>query len=168
MGTEAIVIPSSSTKLMIRTWVIWEDSRLVHILVLLAAVGHCTMLIINLSNVKSTEPNGVCSLYGVVISVLTAMCYNFLVLILFIVKLSKQSSKKSLLKERLRSQHLLYFAIATMTNIPPTIFALLGSDAMVGITSVSAATASTIALCRAVRSLLLPRTVHMCHQSDSA
>ena len=52
-----------------------------------------------------------------------AMCYDFLVLVLSIVGLSRQPSK-SLLKERLRTQGLLYFAVVTVTCIPPTVWAL--------------------------------------------
>ena len=76
------------------------------------------------------------------------MCYDFLVLVLSIVKLSKQPSK-SPLKERLRAQGLLYFVVAAMAYIPasvwtpraalpvttltclyPQIFAFLGSICM--------------------------------------
>ena len=52
-----------------------------------------------------------------------AMCYDFLVLVLSIVKLSKQPSKSSL-GERLRAQGLLYFVIAAMAYIPPTVWTL--------------------------------------------
>jgi hypothetical protein len=48
------------------------------------------------------------------------MCYDLIVLVLSIVKLSRQSCK-SPLKDRLRAQGLLYFAVATMANIPPIV-----------------------------------------------
>ena len=48
------------------------------------------------------------------------MCYDLIVLVLSIVNLSRQSSK-SPLKDRLRAQGLLYFAIATMANILPIV-----------------------------------------------
>lgn len=51
------------------------------------------------------------------------MCYDFLVLILSIVKLSKQQSQ-SPLKERLRTQGVLYFAVAAIAYIPPTVWTL--------------------------------------------
>lgn len=51
------------------------------------------------------------------------MCYDFLVLILSIVKLSTQPSK-SRLGERLRAQGLLYFAVAAIAYILPTVWTL--------------------------------------------
>ncbi|KAG9312687.1 hypothetical protein JVU11DRAFT_7105 [Chiua virens] len=141
LGTGGIAIACSSTNFMIRTWMIWKDSRLVHILVLLAAVGHWTMIIIDWVNIKPTTNSiGACSDYIVSLPInagiyMYTMWYDFLLLVLSTVKLSNKSYKKSVLEERLCSQHLFYFALAVMTNIPPTVFALLGSEAMVGITS---------------------------------
>ena len=51
------------------------------------------------------------------------MCYDLIVLVLATVKLSRQPSK-SPLKERLRTQGLLYFAVATMANILPMVCTL--------------------------------------------
>lgn len=48
------------------------------------------------------------------------MCYDLLVLVLSIAKLSKQPSN-SPLKERLRVQGLLYFAVAAVANVLPTV-----------------------------------------------
>ena len=48
------------------------------------------------------------------------MCYDFFVLTLSTVKLSRQPSK-SPLKERLRAQGLLYFVIATTANMLPMV-----------------------------------------------
>ena len=54
------------------------------------------------------------------IQCVVAMCYDFLALVLSIVKLSRQPSK-SPLKERLRAQGLSYFAVVTVTCIPPMV-----------------------------------------------
>ena len=51
------------------------------------------------------------------------MCYDLIVLVLSTVKLSRQPSK-SPLKERLRTQGLLYFTVATMANILPMVCTL--------------------------------------------
>lgn len=50
-----------------------------------------------------------------------AVCYDFLVLILSIVKLSKRQPQSPLM-ERLRTQGLLYFAIAAAANILPMVW----------------------------------------------
>ena len=48
------------------------------------------------------------------------MCYDLLVLLLSVVKLSYEPSK-SPLKERLRAQGILYFTVAAIANILPTV-----------------------------------------------
>jgi len=153
-----IAIGCSSTNLMIRTWVIWKDSRLVHALLLLIALGQWTILAIDVAYIKSSELDGACVVHDTnpALSALIFMytvCYDLLVLVLSIVKLSKQPSN-SPLKERLRTQGLSYFAVAALANSFPTIFALMGADALVAIAGNTAITVSTIASCRAVRSLL--------------
>ncbi|KAG8215902.1 hypothetical protein J3R82DRAFT_7872, partial [Butyriboletus roseoflavus] len=138
-----IAIGTSSTNLMIRTWVIWKYSRLVHILLLLLALGQWTILVINATTVKSLTSNGVCVMYltqpaaaagayvysepryclqsGVLfIRFASAMCYDLIVFVLSVVKLSKQPSDS--LKERLRAQGLLYFAVVATANILPTVW----------------------------------------------
>jgi len=159
-----IAIGCSSTNLMIRTWVIWKDSRLIHILLSLAALGHWTVLILDMANLRSWGSDGDCIVslvhpsLGATLFVYT-MCYDFFVLVLSFIKLSKQSSK-SPLTERLRTQGLLYFVVVALSYIPPTVFSFLDCAALLGITSSCALTASTIASSRVVRSLLILRTPH--------
>jgi hypothetical protein len=45
-----ITIGTSSTNLMIRTWVIWKNSHLVHLLLSLLALGHWTILVLGTSS----------------------------------------------------------------------------------------------------------------------
>ncbi|KAF8551250.1 hypothetical protein OG21DRAFT_1499250 [Imleria badia] len=168
-----ISIGTSSTNLMIRTWVMWKDSRLVHVLLSLLALGHWTILVLDVVNIKAFRSNGACVIHITHPAVSSAVfmytaCYDFIVLVLSILKLSKEPSK-SALKERLRAQGLSYFTIATMANILPTVFAFLGSDVMVGISGNPAITASIIVSCRAVRSLLglrIPRSSHTFDEND--
>lgn len=49
-----------------------------------------------------------------------ALCYDFVVMVLSIVKLSRQPSKSPLMK-RLRAQGLVYFVVAVVTYITPTV-----------------------------------------------
>ncbi|KAH0835769.1 hypothetical protein J3R83DRAFT_9607 [Lanmaoa asiatica] len=162
----------SSANLMIRTWLIWKNHRLVHIILLIVTLGHWTILALGVANIKAFKSNGVCVVY-LAQPTLSAgvfaytMCYDFLVFVLSIVKLSKEPSKSSL-GEHLRSQGILYFVVAVTANIPPTVFAFLGSTSMVATTGSFAMTASTIVSCRAVRSLLDLSTPHPSHTSDES
>ncbi|KAF8122316.1 hypothetical protein EV363DRAFT_1182992 [Boletus edulis] len=121
----AIAIGASSANLMIRTWVIWQNSRPVHLLLLLLSLGHWTVLALDTVNIKSFRSNGACTIYlmhpavsaGVFVY---TMCYDFLVFVLSIIKLSKEPCR-SPLSECLRSQGLLYFAVAVVANILPTV-----------------------------------------------
>ncbi|KAI9462119.1 hypothetical protein HD554DRAFT_1477289 [Boletus coccyginus] len=160
--TSDIAVGAASTNLMIRTWVIWKNSRSVHLLLSLLTLGHWTILITNMASIRASRLNEICVFHSVLPGVavgafLYTMCYDFLVLLLSVVKLSCEPSK-SPLKERLYAQGILYFIVAATTTITPTVFAFLGSDVMVDITSCFALTASTIVSCRAVRSLLGLRT----------
>jgi len=131
---------------------------LVHLLLLLLALGHWTILALDVANFKAFRSDRVCVVQSIHPAVnagalVYTTCYDLLVFVLSIVKLSRQPSK-SPLNEHLRAQGLLYFAVATMANVLPMVFAFLGSDGMVDITGVFWVTASAIVSCRAVRSLL--------------
>jgi hypothetical protein len=120
-----IAVGTSSTNLMIRTWVIWKNSPLVHTLLILLTLGHWTILALEAADFKAFRSNGVCIVQFMdpavfAGAVVYTMCYDLIVLVLSIVKLSRQSCK-SPLKDRLRAQGLLYFAVATMANIPPIV-----------------------------------------------
>ncbi|KAI9567127.1 hypothetical protein HD554DRAFT_1026886 [Boletus coccyginus] len=184
--TADIAIGTTSINLMIRTWVIWKNSRFVHLLLLLLALGHWTILVTGTATVKISWLNGVCVTHftqpGVTAGVYVyTVCYDLLVLVLSVVKLSYQPSK-SPLKEHLRAQGILYFTVAAIANIPPMVFAFLDSDGMialflvasiiqrmtvmVNITGTFAIAVSTIVSCRAVRSLFDLRTPRQSHMLD--
>ncbi|KAG9312737.1 hypothetical protein JVU11DRAFT_7167 [Chiua virens] len=143
--TGGTAVACASTNFMIRTWVIWKNSRLVHILIFLVALGHCTLLIIDWANIKATKSQGACVIYiqnpqvsaGVYVYTVS---YDFLALLLAVVKLSNQSSK-SHFEERLRTQHLSYFVVAAVANVLPMVFCFLDSNGMVEITGSLAMTA---------------------------
>ncbi|KAF8547862.1 hypothetical protein OG21DRAFT_839423 [Imleria badia] len=114
---------------MIRTWVIWKDSRLVHTVLLVFALGHWIVLALDAANLQAIGKND--CIIDITHPALNAavfvysLCYDFLVLVLSIVGLSRQSSKSPLMK-RLRAQGLVYFMVAVVTYIVPTVFAFLG------------------------------------------
>lgn len=102
-------------------------------------------LALDVANIKAFRSNGVCVVHlthpavsaGVfmyskphfvqnrilLIRYVSAVCYDLTVLVLSILRLSKEPSK-SALKERLRAQGLLYFAVATIANVLPTVWTL--------------------------------------------
>ncbi|KAH0835765.1 hypothetical protein J3R83DRAFT_9603 [Lanmaoa asiatica] len=189
-----IALGCSSTNLMIRTWVIWKDSRLVHILLLIMALGHWIVLALDVTNLQATKLNGKCAVHVVrpemnAIVFVYSLCYDFLVLVLSIVGLSRRPSKSPLMK-RLRTQGLVYFVVAVVTYIPPTAFALLNVNHMVSMTGLSGnndrkvshilesgsgdrdwltpTCLSTIASYRAVRSLLGLRTPKSSQASEES
>jgi len=57
------------------------------------------------------------------------MCYDLLVLLLSVVKLSYEPSK-SPLKERLRAQGILYFIVAAIANVLPMVCTPLAPSAI--------------------------------------
>ncbi|KAF8129015.1 hypothetical protein EV363DRAFT_1400260 [Boletus edulis] len=137
-----IALGCSSMNFMIRTWVIWKDTRLVHILLVIFALGQWIVLALDVANLRPTQIPGGCKIYithrEVNAAVLVySVCYDFLVLVLSIVALSRQRSKSPLI-QRLRAQGFVYFVVAVVTYIPPTVFAFMDVLAMTGITATTA------------------------------
>ncbi|KAG6373700.1 hypothetical protein JVT61DRAFT_6374 [Boletus reticuloceps] len=120
---------------MIRTWVIWKDTRLVHILLVVFALGQWIVLALDVANLHPTQIPGGCRIYithqAVNAAVLVySVCYDFIVLVLSIVALSRQRSKSPLI-QRLRAQGFVYFVVAVVTYIPPTVFAFMDVNCMI-------------------------------------
>ncbi|KAI9568753.1 hypothetical protein HD554DRAFT_712692 [Boletus coccyginus] len=128
----------SSTNFMIRTWVIWKDSRLVHALLLFLGLGQCTVFVIEVATTHVIIRN--------------AMVYDLLVSVLSIVALSRERSG-SPLKRRLRTQSILYFVVSGIIYIPPMISVVLADTLALVLFSNIALTVSTIVSSKAVRSL---------------
>ncbi|KAH0834159.1 hypothetical protein J3R83DRAFT_11464, partial [Lanmaoa asiatica] len=106
-------------------WVIWKDSRLVHVLLLLLSLGQWSALVFNVITIDSGEVDGICEVSFSIPQVYAAsliytMCYDFLVFVLSVVGLSRQRSKSSL-KKRLCTQGIFYFAVAGIFYIPPVV-----------------------------------------------
>ncbi|KAH0834160.1 hypothetical protein J3R83DRAFT_11466 [Lanmaoa asiatica] len=153
-----ITLGCSSTIFMIRTWVIWKDSCLVHVLLSLLSLVQLSMLVYDVTTVRSIVVNGVCEVYinapqMNAAALIYTTCYDLLVFVLSVVGLSKQRSE-SPLKKRLYQQGIFYFAVAGIFYIPPVVFALLNNISLLLIFSNFAITASAIISSRAVRSLL--------------
>ncbi|KAF8452288.1 hypothetical protein L210DRAFT_2024675 [Boletus edulis BED1] len=140
-----IALGCSSMNFMIRTWVIWKDTRLVHILLVIFALGQWIVLALDVANLRPTQIPGGCKIYithrEVNAAVLVySVCYDFLVLVLSIVALSRQRSKSPLI-QRLRAQGFVYFVVAVVTYIPPTVFAFMGVNHVLAMTGITATTA---------------------------
>jgi len=164
-----IAMGCASANFMIRTWVIWKDSHLVHALLLFFALGHWIVLALDVANLRPFNIHGRCGVTMIHSEInaavfLYSMLFDFLVLVLSVVRLSRESSKSSSLVKRLRSQGIVYFVVSVITCIPPTIFSLMGVVELLSLTGFVAMTASTIASYRAVRSLL---GLRMHHEGDS-
>ncbi|KAF8555167.1 hypothetical protein OG21DRAFT_936775 [Imleria badia] len=161
----SIVMASSSSNFLIRTWVIWKDSRLVHVLLVLLVLGHWTMLAVDVTTVRSININGVGRVFighpqVNAATIIYTTLFDLLVFILSVVGLSSQRSE-SPLKRRLRAQGISYFAVAVIVYIPPMVAALLDITPVYVLGSEIALTISTIVSSRAVRSL------HVLDTSDS-
>ncbi|KAF8555169.1 hypothetical protein OG21DRAFT_936705 [Imleria badia] len=160
-----IAMASSSMNFLIRTWVIWKDSRLVHALLVLLVLGQWTMLVVDVTMIRSININGVDEVYMShpqtnAVAILYTTLFDLLVFVLSVVGLSSQQSESPLTR-RLRAQGVLYFAIAGVVYIPPVVAALLGDLSVYILVSNIAVSVSTIVSSRAVRSL------HALYTSDS-
>ncbi|KAF8439869.1 hypothetical protein L210DRAFT_3540669 [Boletus edulis BED1] len=138
-----ISLGCSSTNFIIRTWVIWKDSRLTQALILVLALAQWTLLVINVVNIRSNSANCHCAVYETSpqINAATLIYTTFLDLLMFVFRY------ESPLKKRLRAQGILYCALAGISNIPPAVFALLNNAFVFSLVS------DIVASSRAVRSL---------------
>ncbi|KAF8127619.1 hypothetical protein EV363DRAFT_1343887 [Boletus edulis] len=152
-----ISLGCSSTNFIIRTWVIWKDSRLMQALILVLALAQWTLLVINVVNIRSNSANCHCAVYETSpqINAATLIYTTFLDLLMFVSSIVGLSNQRyeSPLKKRLRAQGILYCALAGISNIPPAVFALLNNAFVFSLVSDIAIVVSTVASSRAVRSL---------------
>ncbi|KIJ14789.1 hypothetical protein PAXINDRAFT_115516 [Paxillus involutus ATCC 200175] len=122
-----ITIGCASTNLMIRTWLIWRDSRFVLCLLSLVSVAHWTILIIGrqLFFIDASMTSGGCNVVYVDITkalavYLYTMFYDMLVIVLTTIGLSRKRSSCTLWR-RLYRQGIAYFAVTFLANIMPLV-----------------------------------------------
>ncbi|KIJ09127.1 hypothetical protein PAXINDRAFT_172607 [Paxillus involutus ATCC 200175] len=118
-----IAVGCASTNLMIRTWLIWRDSRFVLCLLSLVSVVHWTILIIALTSIDAYMTSGGCEVMYVdtpkaLTVYLYTMFYDMLVLVLTTIGLSRKRSSCTLWR-RLYRQGIAYFAVTFLANIMP-------------------------------------------------
>ncbi|KAF9218933.1 hypothetical protein BS17DRAFT_883169 [Gyrodon lividus] len=118
-------IGCASTNLMIRTWIIWRDSRLVLSFLFLITAGHWTILVFGLTRIIAFMTEEGCNVVyadptTTAVIFLYTMIYDMLVLMFTIVGLSRKPSRSNLWK-RLHRQGIAYFAIAFLANIVPMV-----------------------------------------------
>ncbi|KAG6369463.1 hypothetical protein JVT61DRAFT_14572 [Boletus reticuloceps] len=152
-----ISVGCSSTNFIIRTWVIWKDSRLMQALIVVLALAQWTLLAINVVNIRSISVDFHCVVYenSPQINAATLIYTTFFDLLMFVLSIVGLSSQRceSPLKKRLRAQGILYCAVAGASYIPPMVFALLHNAFVFGLVSNVAIAVSAVASSRAVRSL---------------
>ncbi|KAN0093213.1 hypothetical protein V8E55_003997 [Tylopilus felleus] len=122
-----IAVACSSTNFTIRTWMIWKDSRLVHALLFLLALGQWTLFVVVVAFLKPINTDGFCDIYPTdsfrqmnAVPFIYTTVLDLLLLVLSVAGLSTQPCT-SPLKRRLRAQAIVYVAIAEIVNIPPMV-----------------------------------------------
>ncbi|KAF8428921.1 hypothetical protein L210DRAFT_3114504 [Boletus edulis BED1] len=142
---------------------------IVHLLLLLLSLGHWSVLALDTVNIKSFRSNGACTIYlmhpavsaGVFVY---TMCYDFLVFVLSIIKLSERTMQIS--SERVFAlARFIVFCCSGCSEYSTNGFCFHWSSRYVD-ELVTAITASTIVSSRAVRSLLGLRTACSSHVCD--
>jgi len=153
-----VALGCSSAIFMIRAWLIWKDSRWIHVLLVVLALGQWTIMVYGISLLRLIDTDGLCMVYfdhtqvNAAAFIYVTICDLF-VFALSVVGLSKQRSQSPLTK-RLQKQGIFYSAIVGIAYIPPAVFALLHNTFLFTFFSSCGVVISTIASSRAMRSLL--------------
>ncbi|KAF8839737.1 hypothetical protein BDN67DRAFT_734201 [Paxillus ammoniavirescens] len=156
-----VAVGCASTNLMIRTWLIWRDSRTVRGLLSLVSVLHWSILIIALTSIDAYMTSEGCEVVYVETAkalavYLFTMFYDVLVLVLTTIGLSRKRSSCTLWR-RLYRQGIAYFAMAFLANIMPLVLCWLDLNAIMPVLfAIPAICLSTISSSMAVKSLLNP------------
>ncbi|KAN0080267.1 hypothetical protein V8E55_009833 [Tylopilus felleus] len=167
-----IALGCSSTNFLIRTWVIWKDSRWVHALLLFLALGQLAVLVEDVAITHPVNVNGVCEVYlkyprlNAATFIYTTF-FDSTVFVLSVVGLSSQRCESPLTR-RLRLQAILYIAVAGISYIPPIVSLLLGNFSVYFLLYNTAITLSTIVSSKAVRSLYALGACDPCGESNVA
>ncbi|KAF8839736.1 hypothetical protein BDN67DRAFT_969579 [Paxillus ammoniavirescens] len=156
-----VAVGCASTNLMIRTWLIWKDSRFVLCLLSLVSVAHWTVLILALTSIDASMTSGGCEVVYVETAkalavYLFTMFYDMLVLVLTTIGLSRKQSNCTLWR-RLYRQGIAYFAMTFLANIMPLVLCWLDLNAILPVLfAIPATCLSTISSSMVVKSLLNP------------
>ncbi|KAG1877345.1 hypothetical protein F4604DRAFT_1759415 [Suillus subluteus] len=164
-----VAIGCSSTNLMIRTWVIWKNSRVLRLLLVLSSLGYWTLLTLFLASARSSTINGVCMIkfvnpaYASAV-VIYVMLYDLSLLVFTVIGLLKMPSSSTLWKALVK-QGVVFFIFNFVANlILLTLTRLNLNPIMNAIFGTPAACICTIASNQVVLSLLHPSSSH---ESDS-
>ncbi|KAG1738923.1 uncharacterized protein EDB91DRAFT_1082617 [Suillus paluster] len=113
-------IGCSTTNLMVRTWIIWTNSYLLRLLLVVLSLGHWTILTLFVASARASSTNGMCMItfvnpaYSSAV-VIYGMSYDLLLLVWTVVGLWSISS--STLWKLLVKQGVIYFVINLVVNI---------------------------------------------------
>jgi multisubunit Na+/H+ antiporter MnhG subunit len=116
-----LAIGCSTTNLMIRTWLIWNTSYLLRILLVLLSLGHWTLLTLFLATARASTMNGVCVMnfvnptYASAV-VIYVMLYDLALLVFTVIGLLRMPSSSTLWK-KLVKQGVVYFILNFAANL---------------------------------------------------
>lgn len=169
--TTNAAIGCSTTNLMIRTWLIWNTSYLLRLLLVLFSLGHWTLLTLFPVAARTSIINGVCMIYFVKPTYISAvviygMLYDLALLVFTIIGLLRVPSSSTLWK-MLVKQGVIYFILNFVANLILLILNRLNLNPIMNdIFASPAACICTIASNQVVLSLLRLLPNH--ESSDSA
>jgi hypothetical protein len=168
-----LAIGCSTTNLMIRTWLIWNTSYLLRILLVLLSLGHWTLLTLFLATARASTMNGVCVMnfvnptYASAV-VIYVMLYDLALLVFTVIGLLRMPSSSTLWK-KLVKQGVVYFILNFAANLILLALNRLNYNPMMDtIFAMPAACICTIASNQVVLSLIRPSSDHESDSTSSA
>ncbi|KAG1738924.1 uncharacterized protein EDB91DRAFT_1137416 [Suillus paluster] len=165
-----VAVDCSATNLMIRTWIIWTNSYLLRLLLVLLSLGHWTINTLFLATIRASTTNGMCIITSInpayaSAGVIYSMFHDLLLLVFTVVGLWRMSSSSTLWK-LLVKQGVIYFIINLVVKIILLALNRLNlNNIMNVIFAMPASCICTIASSQVVLSLLRPSPNH---ESDNA
>ncbi|EIN08208.1 hypothetical protein PUNSTDRAFT_69178 [Punctularia strigosozonata HHB-11173 SS5] len=157
VGDASVALPSLN--LSIRTMAVWSDNKFVKYGLILVILGHWAILFQGLSVTAIGVPGSGCTIaktnlkISIVLFIYT-MSFDFVTMLLNLVKLARPAAGHSSLTRLLFTDGLVYFFIAFVFNTIGTVFMVLSLNPVMSIIFVvPAAVGSTIVAGRAFRRL---------------
>ncbi|KAG0693471.1 hypothetical protein DFH29DRAFT_395697 [Suillus ampliporus] len=167
--TTDVAVGCSTTNLMVRTWIIWTNSTLLRLFLVLLSLGHWTLLTLFVATARASTRNGVCTVTSVnpaypSAGVIYGMFYDLALLVFTVVGLWRVPSSSSLWKTLVK-QGVIYFVVNLVALIVLLALNHLNMNPVMNyIFAIPAACICTISSSQVVLSLLRPSPNH---ESDS-
>ncbi|KAG0696012.1 hypothetical protein DFH29DRAFT_953104 [Suillus ampliporus] len=154
-----VAVGCSTINLMFRPWIIWENSYMMRLLLVLLSLGHWTSLALFVATARASTQNGVCMIHFVNPAycsavVIYGMFYDLLLLAFTVVGLWRMPSS-SMLWRILVKQGVIYFIVNLVALVVLLALNRLNINAVMGyVFAMPAACICTIASSQVVLSLL--------------